>query len=398
MKKILIIPSFYPSSKTFSGSFFKDQALFLNRHGFDVKILMAEELHTKSYLFQCFKRLITNKPNKISTNFLNQDPEAYSFPLIIQKSWGERKKIFTLKKAYLKAFKCVLKSGWEPEVIHAQNTFRAGIATQYICETYNIPYVVIEHSPFRLNSYSDYLQREIKKALMSAEKVAGVSQYQKKCLLLNGINRPIEVVWNLVDETKFKILETIEQSKLRIVTITYSSPVKDVITFFKAISKFVEKNNSHSIEVIVIGGTSFERLSITSTAYFEKLAATQNIKDICTFIPYASQLEIKRILQSSDVFISTSIEETFGIAVREALLCGVLVIATKSGGVEDTLNLDTGILVEVGDFSEIALQLELIMNKKIQFDAKKIRNYVISQSGRAAFLNSMTKFYSIEND
>ncbi len=52
-------------------------------------------------------------------------------------------------------------------------------------------------------------------------------------------------------------------------------------------------------------------------------------------------------LSSADVFICTSISETFGIAIREALMCGVPVISTKNGGAEDIINYKNGFLVNL---------------------------------------------------
>ncbi|WP_250434155.1 glycosyltransferase [Hanstruepera flava] len=398
MKKILIIPSLYPSHNKYSGSFFRDQALFLSQNGFDVKVLMAEELHTKSYVFQVLKRIFYNKRNTLSTDFLSQNPTAYSFPLVIQKSWSERKKMNTYKERYKVAFQELLELGWRPDLIHAQNVFKAGIVAQYVCSVFDLPYVIIEHSPFRLKSYSSFFQDEIKTAFRKANKVAAVSRYQRDCLLRDGIERPIEVVWNLVDERKFIIPEKKQHSTFRIVTITYSDPVKDVTTFFKALAAFVEMDTYQDVQVIVVGNATFGASPDSDTSYFENIAAKLGVREICTFIPYATQTKIIQILQEAHVFVSTSIEETFGLAVREALLCGATVISTKSGGVEDTLNSSNSILVEVGDFNEIALHLEQIKKKQKCFDILQNRNDVISQSGRAKFLEAMTNFYTIPHD
>ncbi len=77
------------------------------------------------------------------------------------------------------------------------------------------------------------------------------------------------------------------------------------------------------------------------------------------------------------------------------MMSGIPVISTKNGGVEDAINEDTGVLVNIGDFESIAKILNLMINKKLRFDAQKIRNHIISQCGSKVFVQKMTEFYNI---
>ncbi|WP_417237078.1 MULTISPECIES: glycosyltransferase [Flavobacteriaceae] len=396
--KVLLMPSWYPNVKQKTGSFFKEQAAFLNDNGFDIKVLMAEELHTRSYMYQLLIRFVTAKSNTLSTHFLDQDPEAFSFPIILQKGWTEQKQIDVANSKYLKAFKELIKTGWVPDLIHVQGAFKAGFSAQYISELYNIPYVVIEHSPFKLAAYSKFRQEKIKKVLLEAVKVAGVSKFQKKRMFEDGIARKIDVVWNFLDENRFQINKTLDKSKFIITTITRPIKVKDVDTFFKAVSQFIDHVTDRSkIEVVIVGHAALNDEQ-ANTKYYDTKAAELGISDVCKGIPFLSRKEVKVLLNKSNVFISTSLNEPYGVAIREAMLSGVPVISTRSGGPEDSINPQTGVLVEIGDSNSISKYLFEIYKGSLAFDSEYIRNYVISQSGRAAFLNSMTKFYSIEND
>jgi len=399
--KVLILPSWYPNTDTKFGSFFKEQASFLNAHGYDVKILMAEELHTKNYLFHYLKRLLTGKRFGLNIRFLDQNPEAYSFPLIIQKDWSEAKQLTVAKSKYVEAFKLMLKTGWKPDVIHVQGTFKAGFSAQEISKQFQLPYVIIEHSPFNIGAYSVFKQEQIRSALLHAKKVAGVSNYQKKRMLDEGIERPIEVVWNLMDEEVFmptpcKSEET--NSKFVITTITRPTGVKDVDTFFKAVSNFVSRlPNKHAVEIVVVGHASLKDIG-ANTDYFDSLVATYKLEAVCSCIPFLTRKEINHLMHRTNVFVSTSLDEPYGVAIREAMLHGKPVITTKSGGPEDSINSLTGVLVEKGDYSSIANYLMAIFNKELIFDSQYIREHVICQSGRAAFLKSMNNFYNLDNE
>ena len=143
--KVLIMPSWYPNPNTKSGYFFKEQAHFLSKKGMDVKVLMAEELHTKSYYFQRVKRLLNGKSNQLTKSFLEQEPEAFSFPVIIQKTWSDEKKLNEMDKAYLTAFKKLIKKlNWFPDIIHLQGMYKYGLSSYLIAEVYKVPLFVIE--------------------------------------------------------------------------------------------------------------------------------------------------------------------------------------------------------------------------------------------------------------
>lgn len=397
IKKILIIPSWYPNIKNFTvGSFFQEQAVLLSNNGYDVKILFGviETNTTMNYLKNRIKKINSPKKTILQKDYLIQVPEALSFPILkFSDWWTERKKNEVICNSYANALSELVKSGWQPDIIHAQCTVDAGIVANHLSNLYIIPFVIIEHQVFLLNNYSKFKQTLIRNSLQNAKKVGAVSNHQKRCILMNSVKCNPYVIWNFVDEEKFKIEHEKSNSKFRILTISYPSFIKDLETFFKSIESFC-KICKDDIEVVIIGNNSFDNLGNANTVVFESLAKKYNVYSKCTLIPFIPRNEISEIIKTADVFISTSIAETFGVAVREAMLCGVPIIATKSGGVEDSINEKTGVLVEIGDFQAIADALSKIKNKELNFDSGNIRNFAISQCGKKTFLNKMNLFYS----
>ena len=392
-QKILIIPSWYPTEKNeLRGSFFKEQALLLNKNGFDVKLLFAveEEVGFFKYLSKLVGSFL-KKRNDLSTNVLKQEPEAYSFNTCRYKKRSVKFKITKNKKRYEKAFK-ELTQNWKPELIHAQCTANAGIYASHLSNTFSIHYVIIEHQVFLLNHYKKRIQKEIVSALENASKVGAVSYHQQRCILMNNISCDPVVIWNLLDESKFTLPKNDSNSKFTIVTITYQHPIKDTLTFFKSLGES-NKISDGDFEVVIIGNSAFKKGSKASSDLFKTMAKEHNVLDKCTFYPKLNRTEINTQLQQANVFISTSIAETYGIAVREAMLCGTPVIATKSGGIEDSISTETGIKVNLKDYKAIAQNILKIQNKDIVFNPQKTRDFVIRQSGRKAFIKKMTSFY-----
>lgn len=74
--------------------------------------------------------------------------------------------------------------------------------------------------------------------------------------------------------------------------------------------------------------------------------------------------DIARILNNLDVFVLSSVTEGFSIACIEAMACRIPVVATRSGGPEEILEGEAGILVPTGDPQSIALAVELVASSK----------------------------------
>ena len=397
--KVLIIPSWYPNKQNhLVGSFFKEQAELLSNNGYEVKILMGnnatiyENIHLKNQLANFFHKHTIS----LDTEYLEQNPPALSFSLFLNKSWNEREIYEKMRHGYSKAFSKLILSGWKPDIIHAQCTVDGGIMAHFLSTEFKIPYVIIEHQIFLLSMYSEYKQKLLKNALQNATKVGAVSYHQKRCILMHAIKCNTTVTWNFCNEELFRFIPSTKKEKFRILTISYSSYIKDIETFFKSIADFRHIYKDNDFEVVIIGNNSFKDLQKADTAAFESLAKKYNIHSKCIFIPFLQRKEIVEILNTADVFISTSIAETFGLAVREALLCGVPVITTASGGVEDTINEKTGFKVNIEDHGAIAEALLKIKKKEVTFDSEYLRNHVISQCGKFAFLEQMKNFYSIK--
>ena len=69
--------------------------------------------------------------------------------------------------------------------------------------------------------------------------------------------------------------------------------------------------------------------------------------------------DIKTILYDSDLYVSHSKSEALGIAILEALACGLPVVATSAGGPSEIVNEDSkcGVLVDYGDAEGFAAAL-----------------------------------------
>ena len=78
----------------------------------------------------------------------------------------------------------------------------------------------------------------------------------------------------------------------------------------------------------------------------------------------------------------------------EALFTGVPVITTQSGGVNEFITKENGIIVSVKDFKAIAENILKILNKELQFNHESISKNAISGFGIKAFREKMIPIYN----
>lgn len=90
-----------------------------------------------------------------------------------------------------------------------------------------------------------------------------------------------------------------------------------------------------------------------------QLSCTLGIERRLTFLGLRS--DVSRILNNLDVFVLSSHTEGFSIACIEAMACGIPVIATRSGGPEEILEGEGGILVPTGDPESLARAVERVI-------------------------------------
>ncbi|MCS4463563.1 glycosyltransferase [Clostridium botulinum] len=82
-------------------------------------------------------------------------------------------------------------------------------------------------------------------------------------------------------------------------------------------------------------------------------------------------------MKRSDFLVLPSIKETFGCVLIEAMACGKPVLATKSGGPNEFVNNNVGILVEPKNEKALEEGIDLIIKRYDTFDPEYIRKYVV---------------------
>ena len=387
--KILILPSWYatPEAPT-SGSFFREQAELMLPE-YDVRVLVASKrwISPRRYFyekhFKPYKRVVSE--------YFVKTPPTYHFEYDFIKAFSDERNLEIELNDYADVLLGYFKNelNWGPDLIHAHSTLQGGIIAQYLSEKLQIPYCITEHmNPFVLHKYSDFWKTRIVEALEKANVVLAVSNHQEQHILMNEIDcRPI-AVGNLVNENIFKIERNQPQQFTVVFVNYYPNFIKDVHTFFEALAML--KGEIHSI---IVGGGELN--GEYQSNIFEHLADRYGVKDYVEIIPKASRTEMNEIYNRSHALVSTSIAESFGVAICEAMLCGNPVVVTANGGCSEyMIEGKNGYVVPLKNTQALAEKIMLLKKNYSNFDSQYIRNHIVEYYGRLAFKNRISNIYN----
>ena len=122
------------------------------------------------------------------------------------------------------------------------------------------------------------------------------------------------------------------------------------------VEKLVKK---HNIRLLMVGDGP-------DRSKMEQLSREKGLHDNILFL--GKQENVETVLASSDIFILPSEEESFGLAMLEAMACGIPCVSTNAGGLSEVnIHGETGYTVNIGDINSFVEHLdELISDTKVR--------------------------------
>jgi N-acetyl-alpha-D-glucosaminyl L-malate synthase BshA len=206
-----------------------------------------------------------------------------------------------------------------------------------------------------------------------------------------GIDKPIEIIPNFVDVTRFKPDqkgcdrdEFAEPDEKIIMHMSNYRPVKnadDVIKIFEIINKRQPSR-------LILVGDGPEAPNVLA------MADSMGLKDRVTFL--GGQDMVESVLCKADLFLLPSASEAFGLAALEAMACGVPVVGSIVGGLPELVtNGDVGYLEPIGDVGAMARRsLEILSDKEMHSKmSKRAREITVDKFTTEKIVNQYKDFY-----
>ena len=293
---------------------------------------------------------------------------------------------------WLKLFEKYLREQGRPDIIHAHNCLYAGLAALKIKEKYGIPYLITEHSSAFARRLVTRRQAELVRVVLNhADAITVVSTAFGKLLrtMFALGSRPVTTIYNVLDG-EFEKNEAAPQAlhrKRNMFTFAHIAnlvPEKNQSDLLRA---FADKFKGDNLFQLRIGGDGPMRRSL------ERHSRELGIKKQVGFLGRLDRGEVLREMCNCDAFVLSSVVETFGVVLLEALACGKPIVATRCGGPEEIVTRDNGMLVPAKDPAALAEAMQSIFLNIDKYDANHIRNDCLARFGREAFLKRLLDIY-----
>ena len=225
----------------------------------------------------------------------------------------------------------------------------------------NIPMVTTLHgTDITLVGNHPFYKPAVTFSINASDMVTSVSESLKQDTLdLFEIKNDIKVIPNFIDVSKYQQKgfkdcqrEMMAEGDEKI--ITHISNFRKVKRIQDTVKVFYEIQKKIKCRLMMVGeGPEKERA--------EDLVDELGIQDKVMFLGQSH--EIDKILCFSDLFLLTSKRESFGLAALEAMINGVPVISTNTGGLPEVNEQGiSGYLCNVGDVKEMAKRAISILN------------------------------------
>jgi 1,2-diacylglycerol 3-alpha-glucosyltransferase len=259
-----------------------------------------------------------------------------------------------------------------PDVIHTQSFFGVGLNALLAGRRLGIPIAGTNHTAIR--AFGSYLPFGMDAA------AAYVLWYYNRCDFVTApsrsvfdelgqgrLRRPLEVVSNPIATEVFRPVSPAVKRKLKTKlrlhgpTIVYAGRLgleKNIDPILHALALL--KQRIPNAEFVIAGHGSQER-------HLRALAQQLSLEPSVRFVGTLPKSGLAELFQASDVFVTMSTSETQGMAMLQAMACGIPVIGANARALPEYIGIDRGFLVEASDAAALSDRLaDLLSNPELQ--------------------------------
>ena len=146
--------------------------------------------------------------------------------------------------------------------------------------------------------------------------------------------------------------------------------VKGLAYLLEALSRLSQKRVDWHLDIIGNGSARSE---------YERLAMHLKLCDEVSFHGLKTKQEVAEYMRQADLFVLSSLCETFSAPAVEALASGTPVLATRCGGPEEFVTKDVGLLVSPGDPKTLCEGLDYMLDNLHLYSRRRISEYAIER-------------------
>lgn len=381
---VLYLPRWYPNR------YDPMPGLFIQRHGMAVS--------TQANISVLYVHPDAAQENLIYNFEVTEENALFRIAVYVKKAKCRVKlisKIIDLNR-YIKAHRLGLeqikKYRGEPDLVHVHIMTRLGVLAYIYKLLTTTPYLITEHwtryLPIR-NEFKGLLRKWTSRWVAKrAKAILPVSEDLKNAMLSHTLfNKNYIIVPNVVDTDLFTPSENKENNaKKQFVHLScFTDSHKNISGILRVLKKLSE-NHGNEFHCTLIGdGPDFKMLK----TYAEYL----DIEDHITFTGLLEGKEVAEQLKKADMMLMFSNHENLPVVMLESYACGVPIISTRVGGIDEHINKNLGKLIERGDEDAFLAELNNFMEHPDIYDPQKIRAYALQNFSQKIIGNELYTIY-----
>jgi len=207
---------------------------------------------------------------------------------------------------------------------HFATTF--GFIAYFAKKLYGISYTVTGHGSDIMLNLDKFPHKILtRKALENADEIIVVSEALKKKIKQAGIKNPAITVIKSKIRKEFKPVKIRKKKQIITVGAVYERKGQDIL--IKAFGELAKEFPNYNLVIVGrIASKSFKKK-------LDKLIDYYHIKKKVKFL--GEREDVYNLLNESELFVLPSRSEGYGLALAEALACGLPCIASNIGGIPE---------------------------------------------------------------
>ncbi len=292
---------------------------------------------------------------------------------------------------FLSVFNKVRREYGNPHLMHVHVMLRTALMALLLKGRYGIPYIISEHwsgyvnGNFRTKPF--FYKFLCRFAAKKAKAVSAVSSLLKEGLIKSKLSYQVEVIPNIVEIPPVKSIILPPEKVVRFITVAdLVDKVKNISGILNALGGL--KDSLPAYEYHIIGDGPDRKM-------LEEIAGQVKNNDNKIFFYGRKKNDfVHALLPSMNFMVLNSYLETFGVSLAEALLHGVPVVSSRSGGPESFIDESNGILVEYGNKAELQKALIQMMQDYHKYDPRKCRRNIINTYSSEATGKRLWNWYT----
>ncbi|QNM84264.1 glycosyltransferase family 4 protein [Polaribacter pectinis] len=286
-------------------------------------------------------------------------------------------------KAYFKLLKKI-----KPfDFVHLNEIYPFGIFALHLKWFQKKPFIISEHWTgyhFLLSKKINFLEKIIsRKIAKEASFLCPVSNSLKEQMESLNIKGNYNVVPNVIDTSLF-IPSNSKEKNYTIIHVSNLLDKQKNISGMLRVVKQLEKNIDNFTWKF-IGGSKEKYQPLIDKLNF----STAKIE----FINHISHNKLITHLQSSNLFVSFSNYETFGVVMVEAISCGVPVISTNTGILNELKLTDYCRIIPIKDEEKLLNEVLTMYNLNKTIDKEEMHAFVAKNYKKEIIANQFSELY-----